>query len=300
MEVIAMTRPDRGIPTVEKGRAGVMVQNAYGKSKVRLTKVMRQKEQHVLKEICVEIQLEGEFERAYTDGDNSQVVATDSMKNTIYALASSHRLEDIESFGKSLAEHFLTTYGHVRKCTIQLAEELWQRITIDGKPHSHAFFGAGDEKRFAQIQATPKHIEVQSGIDGLKLVKTTDSEFWGFVRDKYTTLPEVRDRIFGTSVAVRWLYQGVNPNFGASYEAVRKAVLEVFATHRSLGVQHTLHEIGQVVLERVPDIREITITMPNEHRIPFNLQPFGLENKNEIFVATDEPYGLISATIKRG
>ncbi len=279
--------------------AGVLVQNAYGKSKVRLTKVTRSEDRHIFKEICVDIQLQGDFERTYTVGDNSQVVATDSMKNLVYVLASNHPLEDIESFGKSLAEHILTTYKHVRSVDVRLVEELWHRILVDGKPHAHAFFGAGTEKRVAEIKATQQSIEIKSGIEALKLVKTTDSEFWGFIRDKHTTLPDVKDRIFGTSVSVHWLYLSGNPDFQKAYDTVRNVVLECFATHRSLAVQHTMNEIGQVALARVPDIREISIVMPNEHRIPFNLEPFALENKNEIFITTDQPYGLISATLKR-
>jgi urate oxidase len=280
-------------------KSGVLIANSYGKSRVRLTKVIRQKDRHILKEISVDIQLEGEFARAYTDGDNKDVVATDSMKNTVYVIASSHALEDIESFGKSLAQHFVTTYKQVKKASVHLAEELWQRILVDEKPHPHAFFGAGDEKHVAQIVATAASVDVESGIENLQLVKTTDSEFWGFVRDKYTTLPETKDRIFGTAASVNWLYAKEPASYQKVFDTVRNTVLEVFATHHSLGVQHTMHEIGQIALERVPELREISLAMPNQHRIPFNLQPLGLENKNEIFITTDEPYGLISATVKR-
>jgi len=295
-----MTRTDREGTTVEQSqRPGWLQHNAYGKSRVRLSKVTRLKDRHDLKEICINIQLEGEFDSAYTRGDNSQVVATDSMKNTVYALAADHPLTDIESFGKSLANHFLGTYKQVTECSVDLYEELWQRIAVNGKPHPYAFFGAGDEKHKAAVRATRQAVVVESAVEGLKLVKTTDSEFWGFIRDQYTTLPEVKDRIFGTSVSARWLYRKENPDFQACYEAVRKVILKVFATHRSLGVQHTMHEIGQAALADCNELSEIRITMPNEHRIPFNLQPFGLENRNEIFVTTDEPYGLISATIKR-
>jgi len=293
-----MTRPDGSATTVRE-HAGVMTHNSYGKSRVRLTKVTRHKDRHEFKEILVDIQLEGDFDPCYIEGDNKLVVATDSMRNTIYVLAANHALEDIESFGKTVAEHFVKTYEQVRMCTVHLAEELWQRITVDGKPHTHAFVGASDEKHSAAAIATAELTKIESGIDGLRLVKTTDSEFWGFVRDKYTTLPEVKDRIFGTAASVHWQYQSDPLHYQRAYDDVRKAVLEVFATHHSLGVQHTIYEIGQVALERVPEISEITITMPNEHRIVFNLQPLGLENKNEVFVTTDEPFGLISATIKR-
>jgi urate oxidase len=75
--------------------------NSYGKSLVRLTKVTRKKDRHELKEIAVDICLEGAFEEAYTRGDNSMVVPTDTMKNTVYALASKHELADIEGFARA-------------------------------------------------------------------------------------------------------------------------------------------------------------------------------------------------------
>ncbi len=295
-----MIRTNTETTMEQKQRPGVLAANSYGKSRVRLTKITRHADRHDLKEICIDIQLQGEFDKSYVTGDNSQVVATDSMKNTVYVLAANHSLADIESFGKSLAGHFLATYAQVRSCTINLSEELWQRIvSADGNPHPHAFFGAGDEKHAAEVRADRQSISVESAVEGLKLVKTTDSEFWGFVRDRFTTLPETKDRIFGTSVTARWTYRHENPDYQRCYETVRSVILRVFATHKSLGVQHTIHEIGQIALGELNELNEITIMMPNEHRILFNLQPFGLENKNEIFVATDEPYGLISATIKR-
>jgi|AGTN01.2.fsa_nt_gi urate oxidase len=279
---------------------GELVENAYGKSRVRLSKISRRDDRHELDEISINIQLQGDFAGAYITGDNSQIVATDSMKNTVYVLAAKNDIGGVEKFGKLLAKHFLDKYKQTESCTVTLAKELWQRIDAGGKPHQHAFYGAGSEKRSAVISATRKSVEVISHIEGLQLAKTTDSEFHGFVRDEYTTLPEVKDRIFGTSVDCRWKYVGTEGiDYTACYEAVRSIIFEVFAAHKSLGVQHTMHEIGQIALARRPEISEIKMTMPNQHRIPFNLKPFGVEDKNEVFILTDEPYGLISATIRR-
>ena len=280
-------------------RQGALAEHLYGKSRVRLTKLGRRAQQHQLSEISVDITLSGDFEDTYISGDNAQVVATDSMKNTVYVLAARHDFDSIESFAKILALHFLGQYQHVDGVTVGIIEDLWQRIEYEGKPHPHAFFGAGAEKRFASVKATRENLVVESGIDNLRVVKTTKSEFVGFIRDSYTTLPEVKDRIFGTSVLARWQYQGEGQAFNDCYEAIRRTVLEIFASHNSLSVQQTLHEIAQAALERCPGVSSITLTMPNQHRIPFNLEPFGLENRNEIFITTDEPYGLISASISR-
>lgn len=294
-----MSASEQGTTATEIRSAGVLFKNSYGKSRVRVSKITRQPDRHLFKEICVDIQLLGDFERTYTTGDNTQVVATDSMKNMVYVLASKHPLDSIESFGEYMVDHYLKTYKQVSGVTVRLVEELWHRIVVDGKEHKHSFFGAGPEKRIAQVEASREKLVVLSGIEGLKLVKTSDSEFWGFVRDAHTTLPDAKDRIFGTSVSVNWLYLDAERDYQSAYDAVRGAVLECFATHHSLAVQHTINEIGQLALARVPAISEISISMPNEHRIPFNLEPFKIENKNEIFVTTDEPFGLISATIKR-
>lgn len=294
-----MTGSEQGTIAKETRPAGVLIRNAYGKSKVRVSKLTRSNDRHIFKEVCVDVQLQGDFERTYTVGDNSQVVATDSMKNMVYVLASKHPLDTIESFGQYMADHYLQSYKQVSGVKVHLVEELWLRIVVNGKEHAHSFFGAGPEKRVAEVEATRDGVTVKSGIEGLKLVKTTASEFWGFVRDEHTTLPDVTDRIFGTIVSCNWLYQTAKVDYQGVYESVRDSLLECFATHHSLAVQHTINEIGQLVLARVPEISEVTIEMPNQHRIPFNLQPFNLENKNEIFVTTDEPHGLISATLKR-
>ncbi len=282
-----------------KENVGTLVQNAYGKSRVRLSKVTRHKDRHELQELSVDVLLQGDFADTYTQGNNSKVVATDSIRNTVYVLAAEHELKDIESFARDLSSHFLKTYAQVEEATVSISQDLWQRIDVNGTPHHHAFYGAGGEKRYAQAAQTRDKLSIISGIDDLRLVKTTDSEFVGFVRDRYTTLAEVKDRIFGTTVQARWLFASPDNDFNHCYELIRGAIFDVFATHMSLSVQQTMNEAGQQALARCACIKEITLIMPNQHRIPFNLQPFGLENKNEIFVTTDEPYGLISATIVR-
>jgi len=277
----------------------VLQNNAYGKSRVRLTKVIRQPQRHELKELSVDIQLEGDFAPSYTAGDNSKVVATDSMKNTVYVLAAEHPLNDIEGFAVHLAQHFTQKYAQVKSATVHIQEDLWNRIVSNGSEHKHSFVSAGDEKRVTTVTSAQGALEIESGIENLLVLKTTDSEFWGFVRDEYTTLPEVRDRIFATSVAAYWLYGQQQPDFNEIYARVRQLILDVFAKHHSLAVQQTLHEMGKEALAACPHISEISITMPNQHRIPFDLTRFNMENKNEIFVPTDEPYGLISAQIVR-
>ncbi len=280
--------------------------NSYGKSSVRLTKVTRKAEVHELKELTVDIELQGAFDRSYTHGDNSSIVATDTMKNTVYALARNHPLPDIESFGQSLAKHFLDNNPHITAAEVHISEHPWQRIQVDGKPHPTAFVGGGSESRTAVVRidrlkkgSDPFSLTIRSGLAGLLVLKTTDSAFIGFLRDEFTTRNQTDDRIFATSVTADWSYSSDTVDFDKSFEKIRTTMLEVFATHKSLAVQQTLHDMGQAALDVCKDITEISLTMPNQHRLLMNLAPFGMANPNEIFVPTSEPYGLIKGTLRR-
>lgn len=277
-----------------------LIHNSYGKSRVRLTKVTRHADRHDLREVTVEIELEGDFDASYTDGDNSLVIATDTMKNTVYALARHHPLHDVESFGIHLASHFADgRHPQVRSATVRLVEDRFERIAVGGVPHPTAFAGGGSEKRVATVVRARGDTHVASGIEGLFVLKTTDSAFEGFARDAFTTLPEAADRILATVVTAWWTYSTVEVDWNAAHAAARAAMLEVFATHFSPAVQTTLFLMGEAALEACPEMDEISITLPNAHRIPVNLTPFGMDNLDEIFVATDEPHGTISGTLRR-
>jgi urate oxidase len=276
----------------------VLVHNAYGKSRVRLTKVQRQADRHDLFEWSIDIQLTGEFAAAYTAGDNRQIIATDTMKNIVYALAADETLTSPESFAVVLGRHFLDCYPQVGTATVAIKVVAWRRIDIGGTPHAHAFSGGDSDQRTCTVEQTRQGREIAAGIADLMLLKTTDSAFRDFHRDQYRTLPDVSDRIFATSLTADWLY-GRETDWDAAHAAIRSTLLTTFANHSSLGVQHTLHAMGDAALAACPAVMEITLTMPNRHRLLVNLQPFGRENSNAVFVATDEPHGLISGTLRR-
>jgi urate oxidase len=274
-------------------------ESSYGKSHVRLTKVTRKGDFHELKEMSVSIQLQGDFDRSYTHGDNSQVVPTDTMKNTVYAMAAQHTIDNIESFAAALARHFLTRHSQVHAVSVEIQQERFERINTNGKPHEHAFLGGNKEKRVANIQMRADRLTIESGIEDLVVLKTGNSEFSGFVRDEYTSLADTHDRIFATSVIARWTYNRQNADYDLNHAKIKQIIIDVFATHKSLAVQQTLYEMGKVVLEQCADVDEIRLSMPNQHRLPVDLSGFGLPNKNEIFVPTAEPFGLISASMVR-
>jgi urate oxidase len=273
--------------------------NSYGKSDVRLVTVRRGAERHELRDVTLAIRLEGDFAAAYTEADNSGVVATDTMKNTVYALAAEHPFEDVEDFGLALTDHLVQTYPRVASARVELIEHLWERIETAGVPHPHAFRHGGSERRTAVVIRCQETARVQAGIEELVVMKTAKSGFEGFPRDRWTTLPETSDRLLATAVRATWRYSRPYVDFGRLWREVRRILLATFAEHDSKSVQHTLYAMGEAVLETL-DVEEIHLAMPNRHHLPVNLEPFGLENQNEVFVATAAPYGLIEATLRRG
>lgn len=283
----------------------ILSQNCYGKSSVRVAKVTRHANHHDLKEVTVNVQLAGEFERVYREGDNRTVLPTDTMKNTVYALAKQHALHTIEEFGLVLARHFLDNNPQLSEVRIELLETLWQRLATSAtaataKPHPHAFVSAGNEKWTSFVTQNRGGLALQSGLRNLLILKTTDSGFAGFLRDPLTTLKETGDRILATDLEATWRYEGGEIDFSRCRQRVRQALIESFAEHRSLSVQHTLYAMGQAALEQCREVSEIHLVMPNKHYLLFDIERFGMENHNEIFVPTDEPFGRIEGTLKRG
>jgi urate oxidase len=274
-------------------------QTSYGKSDVRLVKVRRGKDRHELTDVRVDVALEGDFEAAHTRGDNTGLLATDTMRNTVYALAKDHLTGEIEEFGKKLVEHFLEAGPTVERVRIRFTEHLWDRIKADGREHEHSFARAAGE-RTATVEGDGGGVWVGAGIDDLLVLKTTNSGWEGFLRERYTTLPETDDRILSTVVAADWMYyEGTDVDFGGVWRGVREQILVTLTDHYSPSVQNTLYRMGKAVLERFSEIEKIHLSLPNRHHIPYDLQQFGMENEGEVFHADPEPYGLIEGTVER-
>lgn len=275
-------------------------QNSYGKSDVRLMKVNRGRERDEIVELSIDIRLWGELEAGYTDGDNTNVLPTDTMKNTVYAMARKHPVESPEQFGRILADHFVSSQPQIERARIELARRPWEHVTVDAKPHPHAFSGVSGERHTAAVEHTGDATTIRSGVRDLTLLKSKDSGFSNFVEDEFTTLDEIDDRVLATSLEANWLHTGHDIDFTDHQRRVRDRLVGVFAEHESLSVQHTLHAMGEEVLEGFPDIREIYLSMPNVHNLPVDLQPFDMDNPHEILRPVDEPSGYIDATLSRG
>ena len=275
-----------------------LTSHSYGKSRVRVTKVIRDGHRHDLIEMSVKVTLDGDFAASYESGNNGKIIATDSMKNAVYVLAKETDFRHIEDFAATLARHFVDTYGQVTQATVEVEQANWVRIARDGRPHEHAFTGGGRDTRVCRAIYDGERLDLGGGLRGLAVLKTTASEFRGFVADRYRTLPDATDRIFATTVDATWTYTDAG-DYTRLHAAAKRVILATFAQHHSLAVQQTLLEMGKALLAEFDWINDVTLEMPNQHRIPANLEPFGLTNDNEVFVATDEPFGIISGTVSR-
>ena len=276
-----------------------LIHHNYGKAKVRVMKLTRTGAQHSLKELEVSVMLQGDFDASYTRADNRLVVPTDTMKNTVYALAREKLGTETEEFGLALGEHFLKTYPQVQRAEIGLSERGWERMSVGGQPHTHAFVQKNTARMFAQVACARIESSVESGIADLLILKTTGSGFEGYAQDKFTTLTPTKDRIMATKLRATWAYAKRPAKYSAANGNILEAMLAVFADNYSPSVQATLFQMGEAALAAAQEISKVTLAMPNKHCLLVNLAPFGLDNPNEIFVPTDEPHGQIEGTVTR-
>jgi urate oxidase len=267
----------------------------YGKSAVRVMKVVRGAERHAVRDLTVDVSLDGDFDAAYTRGDNTGLLATDTMRNTVYALAHQHPIDELESFGRALVERFLEAGPTVTAATVRIREHPWQRLG----EHPHAFQRGAGGLRVATVSGERGAVRLAAGIEDLLVLKTTGSGWEGYVHEQYTTLPETDDRIMATVVTADWDYRDADADLSGAWSRVRERLLEAFGDHYSPSVQFTLHRMGAAVLESEPEVERIHLSLPNRHHLLFDLAPFGLANDNEIFTPTTEPYGLIEGAVAR-
>jgi len=270
-----------------------IVENHYGKSRVRVARLVRHRDHHDLHEMTVAISLSGDFDSSYADGDNRKVLPTDTMKNTVYALSKDAAVDQPEELAWLLARHFVKENSQVTTARVEVAAHTWQR-------HGRfSFVAGGGQRRIARAAVTREAVTIDSGVTGFVLLRTAGSAFDGYPRDRFTTLKETRDRIFCTSLDATWRYRGDDVSWGSSWHGVMKLLTDTFAEHESESVQHTMHAMAEAVLGQCDHVVEIRMSMPNRHYLPVNLEPFGLDAANEVFCPTDEPHGLIEAVFRR-
>jgi urate oxidase len=277
-----------------------LAENRYGKSRVRVVRVKRHADRHDFCEWTVQILLQGDFESCFTDGDNSKILPTDTMKNTVYSLARKSSAACMEDFAKELVDFLLGGNPQVSEAEVSISEKAWRHLTTDGKAHPTTFVQSSGERQTTRVARAPERkFSVRSGLENLVIMKTAGSGFEGYIQDSLTTLPPTADRLFGTALTASWKYTASDLPFAPLRVKIREILLGVFAAHESKSVQHTLHAMGEAVLAGVAEVEEIELIMPNIHCLLVDLSRFGQDNPNEIFVPIDEPHGYIEARIRR-
>ena len=271
----------------------------YGKARVRVLKILRAGPVHTLKDLEVAAYLNGDFASSYTSGDNSKVVATDTIKNTINVLAKQHLGDEIERFAVLLGDHFLKKYSQMRQAKIDISERDWQRLEIDNKPHPHSFVSGGDSKMFTSVVRSRNSQSVKSGIYDLLILKSTGSGFEKYPKDEFTTLRETADRILATSFSATWTFEKLPKDCRETNSKIVSAMLKIFAENYSPSAQTTLFQMGEAALAACAEISHVDLAMPNKHYLLIDLSPFGMQNENEVFVPTEEPHGQIEASVAR-
>jgi urate oxidase len=288
-----------------------LLTNRYGKSRVRLMRLTKYFSHHDLDEWTVQLLLEGDFESAHTHGDNSKILPTDTMKNTVYSIARESKADSMEDYAKELVDFILSRNPQVTSAEVAIESTLWKRLTVDGQPFPTAFMRGSDERQTTTVaRAQNAAFTITSGLNHLTLLKTAKSAFTGFIKDSLTTLPETTDRLFGTALKADWPYTAAaiasaaaSPenaiDFNKLRRHLREALISTFAKHDSLSVQQTLFAMAEAALDHTTLIDEIHLLMPNKHNLLVDLTRFNQDNPNQIFVPTDEPHGTIEATIHR-
>ena len=277
-----------------------VAENKYGKSRVRLVQVKREAGWHDLREWTVEVLLQGDFDSCFVEADNSKILPTDTMKNMVYSLARESGADCMEEFAKELIEFLLGRNPQVSAAEVSIAEKAWEHLQSGGKSQPTTFVQSSGESQTTNVtHARQSTSSVSSGFENLIIMKTSGSAFEGYIQDSLTTLPPAKDRLLGTSVRANWNYARTDVDYRSLRAKVREILLAEFAGHDSKSVQHTLYAMGKAVLEKVAEVEDIELAMPNRHCLLVDLSRFGQDNPNEIFVPVDEPHGNIQARLRR-
>ncbi|WP_084038154.1 factor-independent urate hydroxylase [Demequina sp. NBRC 110053] len=290
----------------------------YGKAENRIVRIVRDSARHEIRDVNVSTCLRGTFDDAHLTGDQANVLPTDTQKQTAYAFAKTVGLESIERYGLALATHFVTDIEPVTGARVEIEEYPWVRVTApsadapagsehdhaghDHAGHDHAWVRAGQEVRTATVTVQDDGVWITGGLKDLTILKSTGSEFHGFLEDEYTVLEPTTDRVMATSLVARWRFGEIDAgslDFDGLYNRVKAILTATFANHHSLALQQTMYEMGKAVLEAVPELVEVRLAAPNKHHFLYDLGRFGIDNAGEVFHADDRPYGLIQASVIR-
>ena len=276
-----------------------LVNSTYGKGRVRVMRLHRDGDRHEVRELTIQCMLTGGFGRVFTDADNLAAISTDTMKNLVNIVARENLGLSTEPFCKAVAQRFLDRYPQVKAATVTALETKWARLSVGGVPHAHSFVLDNNGKSSTKVVLTRQSATAESGVTGFTFMKSTQSGWDRYAKDSYTTIAETRDRICATSMDATWRWASEPEDYPAANAKILQTMLEVFATTYSESVQDSLYRMGKAALAAVPEIAEVSMACPNKHYLLINLEPFNLDNKNQVFLPTDEPHGQIECTVGR-
>ena len=273
--------------------------STHGESRVRMLRLVRRGDRHDPRDLTVSLRFEGDFGGAFREGRPAGVIPGEALKTLVHTCARQHATGEIESFGLELCRRLLETHPQVAKVRAEVTEQPWLRMEVGGKAQGQAFVLGGPEQRGAAITSNGTQIAVVSSIDNLTVMRTS-----GFMPSRPSAATDdVGDEglppLVVGALNIRWTYSTPDVTFGAYRQGVRSVVVETMALHASRSVQYTLYAIGDVLLASYPEISVVSLAMHERPYRPVDLFHANVENPDDLFVAVEEPVGVVEVTLER-
>jgi len=273
--------------------------SSQGESRLRMLRIVRRGDRHDARDLTVSIRFEGDFTTAYLEGRSSGIIPGETLKTFVYKTAREHAGAEIEVLGLALCRRVLETHRQVSRVRIEIAEQPWTRMDVGAKPQGQAFLLGGPEQRTVAVTSNGTKTAVVSGIDQLVLMRTS-----GFLPRRPAPraddgLDDAVQALLVGGLTAKWTYTNADVTFGPYRQGVRAAITETFAMHAARSVQHTLYAIADVVLATYEEILDVTLAMHERPYRPADLFSADLENPDELFVAAEEPLGVVEVTVER-
>ncbi len=273
--------------------------SSQGESRVRVLRVIRHGDRHDARDLSVACRFEGSFAAAFREGRPDGVLPGETLKNIVYGVARDRGGDDIELFGLALCQRLLSEHAQLARVRVEVDERRWTRLEAGGRAQGQVFTAGSAERRTAAVTSNGTQTAVVSGIEDLVLMRTSGL-VEGDRRDAdQTGTTDGVQRLLVATLSARWTYTSADVTFASYRQGVRATLVDTFAWHASRSVQHTLYNIADVVLASYQEIADITLALRERPYRPADLFTTGLDNPDELFVALDEPLGVVEVTVER-
>lgn len=270
--------------------------SSHGESRLRILRIVRRGDRHDPRELTLSLRFEGDFAPAFREGRTDVLLPGEALKNLVHSAAREHGGGEIEVFGLALCARVLAGHPQITRARVDITEQQWTRLEPAGKAQGQAFMAGPPESRTVAVTSNGKQTAVVSGLEHLSLMRTRG--FAPAADDDDGTADGLQRLLVGT-LSARWTYSSGDVTFRPYRQGVRAALIETFAWHASTSVQHTLYAMADVVLATYQEISEIWLALHERPYRPADLFTAGLENPDELFVAVEEPLGIVEVTVER-